>query len=232
MLPVGHPATALKHLVGITDKSAQFYSYLENNVGPGVEPTVNGAGQNPGDWLLAGRNAPYSPLTFDVNALEPGAVYSVWIDIANVFLNDRSPGNEDVFSVYIQKEGDTARTLVFENFLSDRDISLDDPLTGLPTDSLNKVYVAGNSASDSALFDDFYLSKSGYNTTIPRAFGYVASPPTLGIERSGGGWQILFQGKLMSADAITGPWTEVVGAASPYPVNNAGSMRFYRAASH
>jgi hypothetical protein len=79
------------------------------------------------------------------------------------------------------------------------------------------------------LFDDFYLSTTGYNATIPRASGYAGPAPTLQLQWSGSQWQILFQGKLLEASSVTGTWTEVSGATSPYPVSTIGGPKFYRA---
>lgn len=230
MVPQGNPLAALRHVVGLTDKAAQFYYQLDNNVGPVIQPTVNDPGQNPGDWLMAARNLPYSARTFDTNVLQVGAVYSVWIDVTNVFLNDRAPGNEDHFSVHIQKEGDPTRTTIFEDFVSDRDLAYDDSLTGgLPTDNLNRIVLGGNSDPESALFDDFYLSKSGYNSSVPRPYGYGGQAPALQIQKSGNQWQVVFQGKLLESVALNGPWVEISGATSPYPLPATGDKKFYRA---
>ncbi len=231
MVPQGNPVSALRHAVGITDASVQFYYQLDSNVGPFVRPTINDGSQNPGDWLLAARDIPYSPLTFDTNVLQVGAVYSVWIDITNVFVGDRIyPDNYDTYNVYLQKEGDPGRTLVFANFTSDRDLLSNDPLTGgTPTDTLGRVYIGGNSDPDSALFDDFYLSKSGYNSTVPRAVGYAGPAPTVAIQWNGAQWQVVFQGKLEEATSVAGPWTVVTGATSPHLISATGPMKFYRA---
>ncbi len=231
MIPQGNPVAALRHAVGITDASVQFYYQLDNNVGPFARPTINDPSQIAGDWLLAARDIPYSALTFDTNVLATGAVYSVWIDITNVFMGDRIfPDNYDVFSVYLQKEGDAGRTTVFTNFTSDRDLLFNDPLTGgIPTDELSRIYLGGNSTTDSALFDDFYLSKSGYNTNAPRAFGYAGPAPTVAIQWNGAQWQVVFQGKLEEATSVSGPWTVVTGATSPHLISATGPMKFYRA---
>lgn len=231
MIPQGNPVSALRHAVGITDASVQFYYQLDNNVGPFVRPTVNDPSQVPGDWLLAARDIPYSALTFDTNVLASGAAYSVWIDITNVFLGDKVfPDNYDLFSVYLQKEGDAGRTTVFTNFTSDRDLLFNDPLTGgLPTDELSRIYLGGNSTTASALFDDFYLSKSGYNTNAPRAGGYAGPAPLLQIQWSGSQWQVIFAGKLQAAPAATGTYTNVPGATSPYAITTSQAQQFYRA---
>ena len=231
MIPQGNPASALRHMVGLTDKAAQFYYQLDNNVGPVLQPTVNDPNQNPGDWLIAARDLTAGALTFDTTPLQVGAVYSVWIDVTNVPMGDGSAGNEDRFSVHLQKEGDATRTTIFADFTSDRNLVFDDPLTGgLPTDNLGRIVLGGNSETDSALFDDFYLSKSGLNTTVPRVFGYTGPAPTVQIQPSGGEWQVLWSdGLLQEADTVSGAWSDVPSATSPHAITPAGARKFYRA---
>jgi hypothetical protein len=52
--------------------------------------------------------------------------------------------------------------------------------------------------------------------------------PTISISRSGGGVSITFTGKLVSATNAQGPYTEVVGAQSPYPITTPTGTVFYR----
>jgi hypothetical protein len=232
MIPTVTDANQTRNYVGITDRPGNLaYQYTGGNIGPAVYPTVNDPSQTPGDWLLGAFNVPYTPITYATNVLETNAIYNVWIDVTNVFIGDRVyPDNYDTYSVYIQKEGDAGRAALFTDFVSDRDLTLSDVLTGgLPTDPLTRVYLAGSRTDYSALFDDFYLSKSGYNATIPRAAGYAGPPPTLQIVNSGGQWQIVFQGKLLEATTADGTYTEVTGATSPYVITASGDQKFYRA---
>lgn len=226
------PLAATRNFVGITDRPGNFdFQFKGGNIGPAVQPTINDPTQNPGDWLLAAVDIPYSPLTFATNILETNAVYNVWIDVTNVFIGDRVyPDNYDTFSVHIQKEGEVGRTTLFTNFTSDRDLLFNDPLTGgLPTDPLTRIYLCGNRTTFGALFDDFYLSKSGYNDSVPRSYGYAGPSPTLQLQWTGSQWQIVFQGKLLEASTINGTWTEVIGATSPYVITTTGDKKFYRA---
>jgi len=66
-----------------------------------------------------------------------------------------------------------------------------------------------------------------------RDFGTVVQPPpgdkpTLSLARTATGLTLTFTGTLQSADAITGPWTDVTGA-SPQNVPTSGARKFYRA---
>lgn len=61
--------------------------------------------------------------------------------------------------------------------------------------------------------------------------GALASEPaTLTVARTAAGITISWQGggALQSAPAVTGPWTAVAGAASPYAVSASGSSAYYR----
>ena len=52
--------------------------------------------------------------------------------------------------------------------------------------------------------------------------------PTLSITREITGGLITFRGRLQTSDTIVGPWTEVPGATSPYPVSAQNGARYYR----
>ena len=54
--------------------------------------------------------------------------------------------------------------------LSDRDLFFVDPVLGGFLPVLDKLVVMGNSATLSAVFDDFYLSTPGYNATVPKPY--------------------------------------------------------------
>lgn len=56
--------------------------------------------------------------------------------------------------------------------------------------------------------------------------------PPLSIARSGNNVTVTWSGgRLQSAPAITGPWTDETGATSPLQLNNTSGMRFYRTIS-
>jgi hypothetical protein len=53
---------------------------------------------------------------------------------------------------------------------------------------------------------------------------------TMGLQHSGGGTAITWPfGALYSSPALTGPWTAVPGAKSPYTITITGNQMFYRA---
>jgi hypothetical protein len=54
------------------------------------------------------------------------------------------------------------------------------------------------------------------------------TPPALGLVRTPTGITLTFEGTLQSADAITGPWTDVAGS-SPLTVAPTAAVKFYRA---
>jgi hypothetical protein len=53
-----------------------------------------------------------------------------------------------------------------------------------------------------------------------------AGPP-ISIAHSGGNLVITYSGKLQAGDAVTGPFSDVAGATSPYTVTPAGGAKFY-----
>ncbi|MBI4658885.1 MAG: hypothetical protein HY735_08580 [Verrucomicrobia bacterium] len=63
-----------------------------------------------------------------------------------------------------------------------------------------------------------------------RDFGPTGPTPgaKLAAERTATGIKITFAGTLQSADAVTGPWTDVAGAKSPAEISFSGTGKFYR----
>jgi hypothetical protein len=47
--------------------------------------------------------------------------------------------------------------------------------------------------------------------------------------RTGTGLTITYQGTLESADSLSGPWSNVTGATSPYVVTPGSPQKFFRA---
>lgn len=229
MIVRGAPTAALAHLVGITDKNLRWYADVSANAGPVVRPTFE-----VDQWLLGTINNIGGIVEFAPDPLTVDQVYNVWLDIRNAPLND--PSNPtDSFSVHLQKEGDANRTTVFADYASDRDPNVIDPIIGGVAPLLDKLYFAGNNATDSALFDDFYISQSGYLATVPRAFGFSqpvgAEPPTVGVRTSGAEVEVSWSGGTLesSSDPTTG-FTPVAGATtSPYKAAASEAQRFFRA---
>jgi len=129
----------------------------------------------------------YSYVADDVNnptgeGLEPGKIYNIWMDVENrsfdVVMGVQNGG--DLYSVYLQKEGDPQRINLFQNYLSDRDAVNCDPILGCPISSLTHVFFCSASASlpaaNSVRFDDFFLSTSGFNETTPIPAGSFVEP--------------------------------------------------------
>lgn len=89
---------------------------------------------------------------------------------------------------------------------------------GLSADEITKIYAAGQGGN--AL------------TTVTLEPPVVVAPGKLSVSVANGsvtiGWQ--GAGRLQSADSITGPWTDVAGAANPTTINAASGARFYRTA--
>jgi hypothetical protein len=154
---------SITQIVGLTDKSQQDYADEVSNIGPVLyfTPFTNDAVSiTTNAWFVGARNWAGSAITYADQPLETNTVYNVWIDITNAPMADPTEPY-DMFWVYIQKEGDSTRTLVFDGYTSDRNpYAAVDPVIGGMTPNLNKLVVLGNgtNANYSALFDDFYLT--------------------------------------------------------------------------
>jgi hypothetical protein len=233
----GEPnATGITNVVGITDKSMRNYGDAFFNIGPAVYFTAftnDLLGIQTNAWYIGARNGWFGnnaspPPDFAPEPLQPGVVYNVWINITNA---DENVGMFDTFSVYIQREGDTERTLLFQDYLTDRDPYYVDPVLGGLGPVMDKLIVLGNSASFSAVFDDFYLSTGGWNATVPKAYLFAPTEPAvLSVRKVGEQIELQWnRGVLQHAPAVTGPWTDVPGnPASPFRVTPSETMRFYR----
>jgi hypothetical protein len=59
---------------------------------------------------------------------------------------------------------------------------------------------------------------------------FQAAPMLLTLQNLGGQWQLSWPGggALQAADDVTGPYTNIVGAVSPFPVSPLGSNQFFR----
>jgi hypothetical protein len=76
----------------------------------------------------------------------------------------------DRYSVHIAEEGTALRTTLFTDFVADRDAITIDPALGAPGTNLIYVFlcsVDSGQGVNQVLFDDFYLSASGFNSTVP-----------------------------------------------------------------
>jgi len=230
MMPRGEPTVALQNIIGLTDVNIRSYGDADDNVGPVLYANYD---LTLLDWFPGIRNGVGSAIEYATDPLQTNAVYAVWLDIKNVPMEDpNSP--YDTLSVHLRQEGATSRTTLFTDYLSDRDPLSADPVLGGMKPDLDKLFVAGNNTTESAWFDDFYLSKSGYNATAPRAFGYSqpvgGQAPSLTIARAGTAVVVTWtSGALEGAPAISGPWTAVAGASSPYSTAPADAAMFYRA---
>lgn len=77
-------------------------------------------------------------------------------------------------------------------------------------------------------FDDFYISNSGFNTTVPR--GTTVVGPTVGFSFDGTQLTLTWpSGVLEAADAVDGNYQEVPDASAPsYTVVPSAAQKFYR----
>lgn len=231
--------------VAITDRPVRFGSDVGANIGPGalVERTFTST-----FYLYVGAYDDSSTRYFDFNAypltgLDKLTVYNVWVDITNGPFEgpeDAPTSTGDTYSIYVQKEGDATRTLVIDGFTSTRDpVGAAD--TGFTQPDLTRLIVGSLPGhADPTLdvvpwwVDDIYLSQDGFNATVPRPYGYTIpvepnDPPVLSISRDGGDLLIEWtSGSLESSASVTGPYSPVAGAVSPYRVQPTDAGMFFR----
>jgi hypothetical protein len=233
VLLAGEPAEVIRTMVALTDRNLRFGN--ENNIGLGPHfGTDNGVGLQVG-----AVNGYQGTLEYTAEpVLAPLKAYNVWVDVKNAAFPDDKSTTGDTFTVHIQEDGTEVRTTVLTDIVADRD-PVGDAVSGPTEKQLDKLVVNGRGGSGTEkllLFDDFYLSKSGFNATVPRPFGFTTpmpdQAPTLTIKRTAGGQiEITWTGgTLEAADLVTGAWTPVPGAgAGTYTTSASGSQRYYRA---
>jgi hypothetical protein len=223
----GNAAEAVRSMIGLTDRGLRFVTDVTD--GGGVGPAAFPSNEQFEELLIGARYGVLGPRDFYPPLLETGKTYNLWIDVRN---NPIAVG--DVFAVWIQAEGETTRTQVLSEYLSDRDPAGNPPAAGggptLP--DLDKVFI-GNDSVNAVFFDDVYISKSGFNSSVPRAAGFtgVTGPgPSVSISRAAGQLEIRWtQGTLESASSVAGPWNAVAGAAAPaYTLAPQGTQMFFR----
>ena len=226
------PALAMTSFMGVTDRAYRFWG--DNNDSGGFGPAIipdTGSGQ-----LMFGANngAGNSVSDFAGPVLESNVVYNIWIDITNgTLVPDVETG--DIFSIWVQKDGDSApRERIFQDYVSNRSPTGDPAGAGgtLTRPTLDKLIV-GNNNTSSLLFDDFYISKTGLNSTVPRPYGFTTpvgqGTPTVAVGKNADKVRITYSnGVLQSAPAVTGPWDNVQGATSPYETTPTGAQQYYR----
>lgn len=238
----GANITGVTNLVGLTDKNQRAYGDDFLNIGSvlyvtAFTDTANLVETN--GWYLGARNgwnggnsSPAPDYVGNVqpqpqSALETPAVYNVWIDVTNAPL---AVSASDTFTVYVQKEGGGPRTVLFQDFMSDRDLVYVEPVLGGIAPVLDKLILIGNGATQSATFDDFYLSTSGYNSTVPKASTFVLPPGPMGISWQGTQLRVTWSnGILQSSTNVAGPYVDVPGnPSSPLLITPTGEQLYYR----
>ena len=146
--------------LGLTEKTVRFNGDFATNAGTVLRLNRPTAGL----LTLQARNGPLTNWTDAVYPFIPDRAYNVWLDIQNNPL-----GTADVYNVYVAPEGG-ARTLVFENYTSDREPG-EVPLLGFPLEEINTLVIAADTtgqASRSIMLDDFYLSAANTrNAMVP-----------------------------------------------------------------
>jgi len=208
-----NPATeSMGNVIGVTDKIMRTANDTTGDVGPAVRLNDD----NNGDLAIGAIDGVGGTVTLIPRKLEQYQVYNIWIDITNgaYFYGETTTNAGDFFSVWIQRLGESSRTLVVSNYVTDRDLVPDFYGPTLPV--LDKLFVANRVSSGTVYVDDIYISKSGYNSTVPVAWVGPAPPalsrPVLTVDTASVPGEMSFAwdaGALMWAPTIDGPWTVV-----------------------
>ena len=179
-------AGGVTEYMGLSDKGIRAYADSDGELGPDVGFFNTDGPVQIGTWN--GSGGAYEAGNFSI---EPQVPYNLWIDVKNDPI-----ATGDLVSIYAAKDGEATRTTLFKDYRSDRNPAPDaSDIVGYPTrPDLQNLTVAGNTANCVVYFDDFYLSKSGYLTTVPRAYGFttpvesvVVQAPTIKGARAQGG---------------------------------------------
>jgi len=228
----GEPVEVVRTVVALTDRNLRFGN--ENNIGLGPHIGTDG-----GMGVQVGTaNGYLGPVDYAPEPiLSPRQTYNIWVDVTNGPFPEDQSSTGDTFTIHIQEEGVGTRATVLMDLAADRD-PVGDAVAGPTEPQLDKLVVngrGGNGTERLLLFDDFYVSKTGFNATVPRPVGFTTpmpdQPPTLAIRRVGGEIEITWSGgTLESSASLPGGWNTVPNASSPYRPQTAalGARQFYR----
>ncbi len=224
--------------LGLTDKSLRSPNDVDTDVGPIVRFNSDLAT----DLAIGARNGaiqPISATTLIPRKLEQQQVYNVWIDITNgTYVTSVDATNTgDRFSIWIQRLGETGRTLIASDWVTDRDLEPDFlTATGI---HLNQLVVGNDGGSAATVYvDDIYISKSGYNSTVPAAWAGPTPPalatPSFATDLTSSPGQMLFSwdaGALMFAPELPGPWMVVpdsFGFSFAHTIESTNAQQYFR----
>jgi hypothetical protein len=125
----------------------------------------------------------------DPNGLQTNVNYMVWMDVINRNTHAEPDGlggtntvQQALYSVWLQRQGDPNRVLLFTNFHGNRNYVGFNPVNDTPVPFLDRVFLnigseslAGGAAgsyitTNMIAVDDIYMSKTGFASTVPRLF--------------------------------------------------------------
>lgn len=235
------PNTIAFH-VGLTDKAIRFVTDFNGDIGPYLR-----VDKFPNEEMLfaAARNGVGSTFSFSPENLTLGQIYDVWIDIENDLV-----ANGDKYTVYYRQQGQPERTLLFDQFITDRNPA-GTPEFGLPQPNLTYLVIAAPGVGQGVgniLLDDFYLSSGNqFLATTPIAalpFTQVAVPTEINItsfSRGAGSFTITWSSgagatyDVLKRNSLSEAWAPVAsglasgGATTTYTDNSAtGAAAYYQ----
>ena len=166
---VADPASTIGTTVGLTERPIRFNDDFDANIGPYIRFDRTAGNVNAAVSARNGVGGAYNPVA---DAIEPGKVYNVWIDAENRSFDvvGGVQNGGDHYSVHLAEEGAVGRTTLFTDYVADRNAVNIDPALGAPGTNLIYIFLCSfdaNQGVNQVLFDDFYLSSGGFNSTVP-----------------------------------------------------------------
>lgn len=185
-------------------------------------------------------------------------VYDLWIDVTNggETITDTSTNVDVWFSIWLQREGDPNRFEVLSNYLTDQ--TGQKTFYGNFSTTISEFLVGtggGTSTGGTLWLTDAYISKSGYNSTIPIPWTawpasdipQLATPTGFTYDTTtypgflnftwtpGPGGSQGVGGALMSGPTLEGPWSVLLGPSTngeggfndQEPLTNTTGNQFY-----
>lgn len=173
------------------------------------------------DYLYRSPDTAGTEMLFRFDNLNPGK-YNV-----TAFMGRTSDGNGRFGKVWVddingKKEPATSNTGDYGS----RELASGTPIPyGQP-----QTVTVDIQAGEYLWFAEMEDNSGGISGLIIRGIaGATTSPIRLSAAKTADGISITYAGTLQAADAVTGPYSDVAGATSPYSVRATGTARFFRA---
>jgi hypothetical protein len=231
--------TAGPSIVGINNSVAAPINGIISSINAGFDSTFNPTGTQPFTVMTWFKTYPSDGVVEAIMSHGNNWAMNLDATTGRVVWNLASAGN--VTSSMILNDGnwhfvagvyDGTTSLLYVDGALNGSIAAGS-LTG---DSINNVWLGGNAAfsvvgSTERNFAGALAHAAVFTNALSAAQIqqlYAVAPPSLSLNRSGSQIVITYTGTLVSSTNVTGPYTPVSGAGSPYNVPVDAAQKFYR----